>query len=1131
MNRLCYGKIRLPNNNFDRKYLYSLTCALNLPLNSRLYSPSPPKSSKPKPVKAKRNVKPEIIYDPLVPPIEISSHSSKSTQLPSSAEISVVAEVKIEDTEQNRNEVTSTENMNFNNSTKKKIEGIISINATENLVVIEENVGDLNKEKPPIQGIYHISKELSLAESKGTENFETKESEITDMTANSSSELDGDYAEHSNDSIITTNEPDLGEILRQQLQKQRMDKEYEMLNLDQQTIFTDIDESNEAAKPRINLQHFEIELGSKHFPQPIDFVEDTQKIQRKNLQNLETELGSSHFQEMTDLDSLVEINQLVLKKSTDNMEIELASKNFESIPEVEIGINTGNDNFGQKINTFSEKVAEVSLENISDMNETDGNASINLQNYQTIKAYEESDPEDKIDPIFQPLIEPISEKITKNNSTEMLKTEIPQQKPRFGRNIHSKPKEAVVNTVDIPKTQELEKITIPQKPKLRLGANVHKLVAKIVNEKNEVKVELNNHEPKHIESFAIAKETSTQIELEKSLFDERTLEHKERDQIKVLQKEIDLPKIGQIASDSKILTKKDFEKEKELIDKEREQNNLNLLESVSFPVEEIEQPTAQPQQKSAFSITNLGNERTLTSIRSLMSVGLHMGHSRALFHPHMLQFVYGERNGLHIINLEHTITYLRRAINVTREIATRGGKILFLGTRPSLHRTVINAAINCDSYYAIQWRGGTITNRERVLRRSVGYDPDKTVQNLPVPKTRRRSKSKAEEDEVEEPEDISKQPLVHIPDLLIVLDYPNNVWAVREANQAHVPIIALCDTNCDPRLVQYPIPANDDSLAGVELIAGILSRSVKEGLGIRAKLFAEGMDHQSNEDEEQQLDCALDLMRRLPPGKVEANLVNLVELLPELAEELVSHIDKPLKVKQCRQSGREYLLCAYNHVQIDDDTASYRSPWSNEFDPPINDSEQILSNKLRKLEIAANDAFDVYRQMYYEGGVSSVYMWDLEDGFAAVILIKKELFSDATANKSTGSWDSIHVFGVTERQRQAKYKLTSTIMLNLDTQSTALGNLNLSGSLTRQAEQDFALEDYTTHVANLGRMVEDMEIKMRSAIDVVYFGKTKDISNDLRSVNSLGDAKKQAALQDELVGEFSKLKKRAPIDH
>jgi capping protein beta len=190
----------------------------------------------------------------------------------------------------------------------------------------------------------------------------------------------------------------------------------------------------------------------------------------------------------------------------------------------------------------------------------------------------------------------------------------------------------------------------------------------------------------------------------------------------------------------------------------------------------------------------------------------------------------------------------------------------------------------------------------------------------------------------------------------------------------------------------------------------------------------------------------------------------------------------------------------------------------------------VPSPSLRKLEIAANEAFDTYREMYYEGGVSSVYAFDMDDKFAIVVLIKKgtnkkkqiiflttHVVSDGT-RRMKGAWDSIHVFEVSERGRNAQYQLTSTVMLYMITNNQDLGNLNLSGSMTRQVEQDYPVDDPSAHIANVGRMVEDMELKMRNSLQEVYFGKTKDIVNDLRSLGSLAESKKQAQIQKELVG-------------
>ncbi|KAG2459124.1 CAPZB protein, partial [Polypterus senegalus] len=261
---------------------------------------------------------------------------------------------------------------------------------------------------------------------------------------------------------------------------------------------------------------------------------------------------------------------------------------------------------------------------------------------------------------------------------------------------------------------------------------------------------------------------------------------------------------------------------------------------------------------------------------------------------------------------------------------------------------------------------------------------------------------------------------------------------------------------------------------------------------------------------DQQLDCALDLMRRLPPQQIEKNLSDLIDLVPSLCEDLLSSVDQPLKIARDKTVGKDYLLCDYNR-----DGDSYRSPWSNKYEPPIEDGA-MPSARLRKLEIEANNAFDQYRDLYFEGGVSSVYLWDLDHGFAGVILIKK---AGDGSKKIKGCWDSIHVVEVQEKSsgRTAHYKLTSTVMLWLQTTKTGSGTMNLGGSLTRQMEKDETVSDSSPHIANIGRLVEDMENKIRSTLNEIYFGKTKDIVNGLRSVQTMADKSRQDALKNDLM--------------
>ncbi|KAJ9157793.1 F-actin-capping protein subunit beta [Pleurostoma richardsiae] len=272
-------------------------------------------------------------------------------------------------------------------------------------------------------------------------------------------------------------------------------------------------------------------------------------------------------------------------------------------------------------------------------------------------------------------------------------------------------------------------------------------------------------------------------------------------------------------------------------------------------------------------------------------------------------------------------------------------------------------------------------------------------------------------------------------------------------------------------------------------------------------------------------DSALDLLRRLNPKHTSQHLDYILRLNPDLTEDLLSSVDQPLGVRRCKQTGRDYLLCDYNR-----DGDSYRSPWSNQFDPPLDEAGPggvgaggnegagegaIPGERVRKMEIKANDAFDIYRELYYEGGVSSVYFWNLDDGFAGVVLLKK---AAPKGGASEGVWDSIHVFEASERGRTTNYRLTSTVILSLSSTGPSLGELDLSGNMTRQVEQDLPVEGDDGHIANIGRLVEDMELKMRNLLQEVYFGKAKDVVGDLRSIGSLSEGQRDRDTHREVIG-------------
>jgi len=256
-------------------------------------------------------------------------------------------------------------------------------------------------------------------------------------------------------------------------------------------------------------------------------------------------------------------------------------------------------------------------------------------------------------------------------------------------------------------------------------------------------------------------------------------------------------------------------------------------------------------------------------------------------------------------------------------------------------------------------------------------------------------------------------------------------------------------------------------------------------------------------NEEQQLNSCLNLMRRLPPSSVENSLAGLIEMVPNLTDELLTHVDQPLKVQKDPKSGKNYVLCDYNR-----DGDSYRSPWSNEYFPPMADGF-LPSKHLRELEVTANSLFDIYRKMYFEGGYSSAYFFDTDekndDSFGACFLIHKDVEQAKSLKK--GWWDSIHVFEVVgDKDHYYVYKLTTTVMISMVLSDDKVGNVDLSGLRTQQDSKRLVVDAESPHIANMGKMLEDMELRIRNAIEGIYIQKTREVINGMRSATGKRDA-------------------------
>src|SRR5436309_530699 len=246
-------------------------------------------------------------------------------------------------------------------------------------------------------------------------------------------------------------------------------------------------------------------------------------------------------------------------------------------------------------------------------------------------------------------------------------------------------------------------------------------------------------------------------------------------------------------------------------------------------------------------------------IKELLEAGVHFGHQTRRWNPKMRRFIFGERGGIHIIDLQQTERLLNQAQNFAAEVASRGGTVLFVGTKKQARDAVRDAATNAGMPYVNQrWLGGLLTNfqtlnkRIRRLHQLTEWTEDGTLELLP---TRERITAINEREKLETNLGGVRN-MQRTPDAVFVVDLKTEVIAVREAERLRIPIIGLVDTNVDPVSVAYPIPGNDDSIRSCDLVIRTIGEAVREAAqGWRAaeeKRRAEEEERRRRAEEERQ---------------------------------------------------------------------------------------------------------------------------------------------------------------------------------------------------------------------------------------------------------------------------------------
>ena len=220
------------------------------------------------------------------------------------------------------------------------------------------------------------------------------------------------------------------------------------------------------------------------------------------------------------------------------------------------------------------------------------------------------------------------------------------------------------------------------------------------------------------------------------------------------------------------------------------------------------------------------------TMRQLLEAGVHFGHQTARWNPRMGPYIYGSRNGIHIVDLTQTAPMLEEALRVIRDTVARGGRILFVGTKRQASKAIADAAEKSAQFYMNhRWLGGTLTNWQTVSQsiarlKAIDEAAERGFEGLTKKERlgleREQAKLQASLGGIRE--------MGGVPDLLFIIDVNKEDLAIQEAQKLGIPVVAVVDTNCSPKGVDYVIPGNDDAARAIQLYCDLVSRAALEGM-------------------------------------------------------------------------------------------------------------------------------------------------------------------------------------------------------------------------------------------------------------------------------------------------------------
>ena len=230
------------------------------------------------------------------------------------------------------------------------------------------------------------------------------------------------------------------------------------------------------------------------------------------------------------------------------------------------------------------------------------------------------------------------------------------------------------------------------------------------------------------------------------------------------------------------------------------------------------------------------------SMRQLLEAGVHYGHQTQRWNPRMGEYIYGDRNGIHIIDLTQTVPMLDQALKIVRDTVAKGGRILFVGTKRQAQKAIAEAAEKCAQFYMNhRWLGGTLTNWQTVSKsiqrlkqidELMAHGAEGLTKKECLNLEREQGKLQASLGGIRE--------MGGTPDLIFIIDVGKENLAILEAQKLGIPVIGIVDTNCSPKGVDYVIPGNDDAARAIALYCDLIARAALDGMS--AQLGAAGVD-------------------------------------------------------------------------------------------------------------------------------------------------------------------------------------------------------------------------------------------------------------------------------------------------